>query len=325
MAAPSSRRRPVPFLVGLVLILAALPVGWFVFLREPPVPTPPSTPPPVVVAPVEPAKAVELVLSDFDGTVDVRHGDGAWGPATRNMPLRPTDVVRTGDNSFAVLVNGDLAEVRLEDGTEVSVAALTDSLSRFFLNNGEATATVRGRANKRHTFELKAKGGDAEASTTGGTFTMTNNGAGTVSVGTRAGDVKLTGKEGKFVIVRAGQRSTILPGQAPSEPAAIPSTVFLKMAWPDDKALRKRTVTVTGDTDPGSRVVVDGVLVPTDKDGHFEREVALKEGRNTVKVVARGVGGVRQEDQRDVLVDTKAPRMQVKTEDLWKRAGDAPP
>ena len=321
MAAPSSRRRQVPFLVGLVLILAALPVGWFVFLRELPPPTrPPAPVPPVAAATVK--KAVELELSEIEGLVEVRHGAGEWTPATKGMALRATDVVRTGDGAYAVLVNGEAVEVRMAAGTEVSVEELTDSLSRLLLGNGMATTTVR--SGQRHTFELKTTGSDAVARTEGGTFTMTNNGLGTVSVGTRDGEVALLGK-GKVVIVRAGQQSIVRPGKEPTEPAPVPGSLLLKVAWPGEKELRKHELVVTGQTDPGNRVEVEGVVVRADQEGRFERKVVLPEGTSAVKVRAMGVGGLVGEEQRDVVVDTKPPAMKVQPGALWKTPKGAVP
>ncbi|RKH41182.1 FecR domain-containing protein [Corallococcus sicarius] len=314
MAAPSSRRRQVPFLVGLVLILAALPVGWFVFLRELPPPTPPPAPVPTVAA-AEAKKAVELELSDIEGLVEVRHGvAGAWAPATKGMALRATDVVRTGDGAYAVLVNGEAVEVRMASGTEVSVEELTDSLSRLLLANGMATTTVR--SGQRHTFELTT-GSEVVARTGGGTFTMTNNGKGTVSVGTRDGEVALLGN-GKVVIVRAGQQSIVRPGKEPTEPAPVPGSLLLKVAWPGDKALRQHELVVTGKTDPGNRVEVEGVVVHADNEGRFERKVVLPEGPSAVKVRAMGVGGLVGEEKRDVVVDTKPPKVRLTPEAIWK-------
>ncbi|RKG91991.1 hypothetical protein D7V97_41350 [Corallococcus sp. CA053C] len=325
MAASSSRKRQVPFLVGLVLILAALPVGWFVFLRELPAPTPPPVAEPKVAV-AEPKKAVELELKDIDGLVEVRHGrDGAWTRAEKGMSLRATDMVRTGNGAYAVLVNGEAVEVRMAAGTEVSVEELTDSLSRLLLANGMATTTVR--SGMRHTFELKTTDKEdkdaAVARTGGGTFTMTNNGKGTVNVGTRDGEVTLTGN-GKVVIVRAGQQSIVRPGEAPSEPAPVPSSLLLKVEWPgDDKELRQRELVVKGQTDPGNRVEVEGKPIHADKDGHFEQEVVLKEGRNDVKVRVLGVGGLVGEDQRKLAVDTTPPVTTLGK--LRKTAKVAPP
>ncbi|MBN8467295.1 FecR domain-containing protein [Corallococcus exiguus] len=309
MAASPSHRRQAPFLIGLVLILAALPVGWFVFLREPPAPLPPSEPPRRVVTDAEAKakKAVELVLSSFEGTVDVKHGEaGTWEPASKDMRLRPTDVVRTGRGSWAVLLNGESVELRMEAETEISVEEISNELSKVMLSSGLATATVRGRSNVRHTFVLKAKNGNAEASTSQGTFTMSNNGKGTVSVGTREGDVKLSDKEGKYVIVRAGQRSIVRPGKGLSEPEPIPSTVFLKMEWPTGEQ-RQREVTVVGRTDPFNRVTVDGVSVFANEDGTFKLDVPLAEGSNLVKVAAVGVGGARQDAQHELTLVPPPP------------------
>lgn len=316
MAASSSRKRQVPFLVGLVLILAALPVGWFVFLRE----LPPPTPPPVVAstqAAPEPKKAVELELREIDGLVEVRHGSsGAWTRAEKGMPLRATDMVRTGDGAYAVLVNGEAVEVRMAAGTEVSVKELTDSLSSLLLGNGMATTTVR--SGTRHTFELKTTDGNAVARTSGGTFTMTNNGKGTVSVGTRDGEVTLLGK-GKVVIVRAGQQSIVRPDAGPSDPAPVPTSLLLNVAWPgDDKELRQHELVVAGQTDPGNRVEVEGKPIHADQNGHFEQKVVLKEGRNDVKVRVVGVSGLVGEAQHAVVVDTKPPRpIDVNPKKLW--------
>ena len=327
MAAPPSRRRQAPFLIGLVLILAALPVGWFVFLREPPAPVTPSAPP-RAVTPVEVKKAVELVLSSFEGSVDVRHGDGPWEPARKDMPLRPTDVVRTGRGSWAVVLNGESVELRMEAETEISVEELSNELSKVMLSSGLATATVRGRPNVRHTFILKAKGAEAEASTAQGTFTMSNNGKGTVSVGTREGDVKLSDKEGRYVIVRAGQQSIVRPGQGPSAPAPIPSTVFLKMEWPAAKQ-RKSEVVIAGRTDPNNRVTVGGVSVFADDMGQFTLGVPLAEGDNTVHVSAVGAGGARQDAQQKLTLvpppSKKPPPLEVDTRVFGESANGTSP
>ncbi|RKG91029.1 FecR domain-containing protein [Corallococcus terminator] len=329
MAASSSRSRQAPFLAAVVLILAALPVGWFVFLREPPAPPQPPTPMDAgTVQPVQ-VKRVDLELSTFEGTVEVRHGEkGEWVPAEKGMALRPTDAVRTGDGSYAVLVNGETFEVRMDAGTAVSVEELTTSLSRLLLDNGSATATVRG--GKRHSFELTAKNGNAKASTSSGTFTMSNNGAGTVSVGTREGEVELRG-EGKVVIVRPGQQSIVRPGQAPSEPAPVPTSILLKVNWPAE-VLPQRELIVIGHTDPGNQVEVNGAMVTADETGRFERKVALAEGSNDVQVRARGVGGGVGKDQAKVTVKVPPvkpppvkPVIEVNPKALWeKTSGGAP-
>ncbi|NTX01910.1 FecR domain-containing protein [Myxococcus sp. CA040A] len=322
MAEPRPSRRQTPFFVGLALILAALPLGWFIFLREPPPPPPPPAPPVVSApAPVVP-KAMELELTEVTGTVEVKEGDGTWRTASVGMALRRHDKVRTNDGSYAVLIGGEAVEFRMDPGTEVSVEELTASVSRILLANGMATAVVR--PGKRHTFEVKAAQSDAVATLQeAGAFTMSNNGQGTVAVGTREGEVTLLG-QGKVVIVRAGQQSVIRPGQAPSEPAAVPTSLLLKVDWPSERTRREKDLVVRGQTTPGSRVQVNDVRVLADADGRFERKVKLREGSNTVDVRAVGVGRVEQHEKAELIVDTRPPSLKTDP-DIWNQASDAAP
>jgi hypothetical protein len=319
MADSAPSRRQTPFLIGLLLILAALPAGWFVFLREPP---PPPPPPPVATPAPEVKKPLELEITEVSGTVEVLHADGTWRAATVGTALRQNERVRTQDGSYAMLIGGEAVEVRMDPGTEVSVEQLTESVSRLLLSNGMATAVVR--PGRRHTFEVKAANADAVARLEqSGAFTMSNNGRGTVAVGTREGEVTLLG-QGKVVIVRAGYQAVIRPGQAPSEPAPVPSSLLLKVDWPADRTRRERELVVRGQTDPGSRVEVDGVAITPDAQGRFERKVVLREGRNTVDVHAVGVGRIEQRERREVVVDTTPPPLKPDTQDIWNQANDAP-
>lgn len=324
MADSAPPRRQTPFFVGLLLILAALPAGWFVFLREPPPPPPPPRPPMAPRAP-EVKKPLELEITEVSGTVEVLHADGTWRAATVGTALRQNERVRTQDGSYAMLIGGEAVEVRMDPGTEISVEQLTESVSRLLLATGMATAVVR--PGLRHTFEVKAANADAVATLEqSGAFTMSNNGRGTVAVGTREGEVTLLG-QGKVVIVRAGQQAVIRPGQAPSEPAPVPSSLLLKVDWPAGRTRRERELLVRGQTDPGSRVEVDGVAITPDAQGRFERKVVLREGRNTVDVHAVGVGAVgvgriEQRERQEVVVDTTPPALKPDTQDIWNQAND---
>ncbi|MBN1208178.1 MAG: FecR domain-containing protein [Myxococcaceae bacterium] len=318
MAGTSPPRRQTPFILGLVLILAALPLGYFLFLHQPP---PPPPPPPAPVAPppvVEqaPEKPVQLEISKVSGTVEVRRGDGAWEAARPGVALNASDSVRTKDGSYAVLIGGEAVEVTMEAGTEVSVELLRDSLSQVLLGSGMATATVR--PGTKHTIEVKATGSDAVARTTEGTFTISNDGAGTVAVGTREGEVSFVGN-GKVVIVRAGQQSVVRPGASgPSEPTQVPSSLLRKVRWPAAQQ-NKREITVQGEAEPGSRLELAGQSFSPNQDGSFTRTVPLKEGTNQVEIKATSVGGTRQEASQKFVVDTKPPSVKVKLP--WGNSG----
>ncbi|MCY1079390.1 hypothetical protein [Archangium lansingense] len=309
MDAPRSPRRSAPFLIGLIVILAALPLGYFFFLHQPPAPPPPTPAPPTGPEAPLPQAAPEklpmaLKLEEVRGTVEVRRGGGQWRTASVGEALHPSDAVRTREGSYAVIIGGEAVEVRMEAGAEISVEELTDSF-RFLLGNGMTTARLKLGAGQ--TLEMKAAGSDAVARTEGGTFTMSNNGAGTVALATLVGEVAFSGQR-KVVIVRAGQQSIIRPGRGPTEPTPIPSSLLLKVNWP---AHPQRKVRVSGQTDPGNQVAMGGRIIPTDEEGRFSQVLPLREGPNSVQVQALSVGGLRQEEKRDLTLDTTPPSVKV--------------
>ena len=159
---------------------------------------------------------MELKLEQIEGTVQVRRGGGEWSAAQVGDDLRASDAVRTLEGSYAVIIGGEAVKVRMEPGTEVSVQELTDSLSRLMLENGMTRVNVNPGTHQ--TFEMRAAKSDAVARTTGGVFTLSNNGSGTVALATLEGDTTFSGQH-KVVIVHAHQQSVIRPGQQPSEPA----------------------------------------------------------------------------------------------------------
>jgi ferric-dicitrate binding protein FerR (iron transport regulator) len=309
---PSPPRKSWTFVLAVLAILAALPVGYFLFLRG----TPAPAPPPVTTPPPPPGpKKMELIVAEVGGTVERKQPDGAWVPIAQGTPLKPSDAVRTGGGSYAVLVGGEAYEVRMEAGTEVSVADITETISQLLLNNGMATARVLGRS--RHSFEVKAAGSDAVAKARSGKFTISNNGQGTVAVGTAEGEVELVGS-GKVVIVRAGQQSIVVPGKPPSEPERIPGSLLLKVAFPTEKQINKRKLVLAGEAEPGAVVEVQGTPVAVDNEGRFRTELALKEGRNALQVKTRAVGGLTAQQSKEVVVDTTPPKLGV-DKDLWTK------
>lgn len=309
-----TKRSSLPFALGLVAILAILPLAWWLFLREPP---PAPLPPPVPVQAARDAgpAARELKLAEVSGTVEVRRGlDGGWEPAAPGTRLAPSDGVRTTNGSYAVLVGDEYWEVKIEPGTEVGIGELSESISRLLLERGMARAKVKGGG--RHSFEVRAAASDAVATTDGGVFTMATNGQGTVAVGAESGEVVFAGA-GRVVIVKAGQQSIVKPGEGPSEPAPVPSSLLLKVALPGRSTLNTPKVVVKGAAEPGALVEVQGAVVRVDDQGRFEAPVTLKEGQNRVEVRAKTVGGNAAASTHELELDTtvKAP---VIDKNLWK-------
>ena len=305
----------VRFTLILIAIAAMVPLAWWLFLSDPP-----PGPPHVIALPPSAAvdagpRPVEIRLGELTGTVQIRKGlDGGWQDAKPGDALLPSDGVRTTDGSYAVLVGGETWEVKMEPGTEVGIGELKESITRLLLESGMARATVKGAG--RHTFEVRAQGSDATASTDGGVFTIASNGKGTVAVGTQSGEVSFGGA-GRVVIVRAGQQSIVKPGQPPSAPITIPSSLLLKVSLPSRKTINTPRLLLKGDVQPGAMVEVQGKIVTVDDRGHFEVPISLKEGRNGLSVKARSVGGTEAKASGSVELDTtvKAPTIDP---GLWK-------
>ena len=296
--------------VALILLVALIAGAWL--LLRAPVQAPPPPAPVVVEEPVEEPEAIELQLMHVEGDVEVRSPDGAWRAAQAGEQLEPADSVRTGAEGRAVMGSSAAYEVQLDPGTHISVEALTHSISRLLLERGMATANVR---EQRHVFEVAAAGSDAVARSDDGSFTVSNDGTGTVAVASHRGEVELSGA-GRLVVVRAGQQSLVLAGKAPTEPAPIPESLLLKVQWPQQGTLRRRRLVVAGESDPGTRIEIDGEPITVGADGRFASEIELREGRNPLRVRARGVGGQERELEHEVQVDTTAPKVGL-DRDLW--------
>ncbi|MBI3184127.1 MAG: FecR domain-containing protein [Myxococcales bacterium] len=294
------------FYLAVGLILLALPLAYVLLLEQeaPDLPAP-SRPP------------QELKLKAAQGSVQVRKGNGEWMAAQVGELLRSSDGVRTADGSYAVLVGGEMYEVTMEPGTEVSVGELSDSISRLMLANGMATAKVKGKG--KHTFEVKSSTGDALARTGDGTFSISSNGAGTVAVGTREGEVQFLGS-GKIVIVRAGQQSIIRPGQGPTEPTEIPSSLLLKVDLPKEPVVSSPKLVVAGQVEPGSHLQIAEKTVRVGPDGRFSHTLRLAEGANQVGVKAKSVGALTAESHHQPRLDTRVEATSIDP-NLWGSPG----
>jgi hypothetical protein len=151
---------------------------------------------------------------------------------------------------------------------------------------------------------------------------MSNDGKGTVAVGTSAGEVTFKGN-GKVVIVRAGKQSVVRPGSdGPSAPVDIPASLLRKVTWPSTRQ-NKREIIVQGEAEPGTRLEIAGETFSPGQDGAFARKVVLKEGENDVKLKVSSVGGNKEEASQKFNVDTKAPTFKVKVP--WGNAGGQTP
>lgn len=248
----------------------------------------------------------EMIVSSTRGTVQVRHGDdGAWVDALPGQKLSPEDSVRAGRNAEATIGMGDGVEVKLSPRSELRVRELSEAVARVRLDEGHVIATVDD--GKGRVLRVQAKGSDAEAESKGGTFGVVTDGRGQLAVATTTGTVKLTAK-GESVDVGAGQTSTVIAGGAPSAPAALPSSLFLKIGALAATQTNQTSTTVSGTTSPGALVRVGDQTTTSDSKGRFAMKVPLRDGKNELAVEVQDAAG-RTEDKRlpPVLVDRQKP------------------
>jgi hypothetical protein len=280
------------FLGGAVaVILSTLGVSYWVFFVRPGQKTEEA----------RPTAPETLVVTAQSGKVEVSGPDGAWRPAQPGTLLNANDRVRTDDDGEAQLRASDGSVVRLYPATEARVAELRRELKRLTLGAGMLEAEVADDQSRVFEVELDNQGGVAR--TRGASFTATSNGAGTAAVASRRGEVILSAR-GREVVLRTGQWARIKPGEAPEAPAPLPSSLFLKVAWPE-KALRNRKMEIAGETTPGARVSVDGKWVQVGADGRYKRVIQVPDGVHTLRVHAVDVAGH--------AVDEKSPRIVVDT------------
>ncbi|RMH38032.1 MAG: hypothetical protein D6689_20385 [Deltaproteobacteria bacterium] len=247
-----------------------------------------------------PAGGVAWVV-DVTGVVERATSGGRWTPVAAGDTLSVDDVLRTGTLGRVTIAVGD-AEVRLDPDTVFAVSALTDAVTRVQLGEGRIAATVRDGGRR---FGVAVRGSDAVAETAAGAFSVLSAGHGDATVAATRGEVTLSANR-RTVTVRAGQQSVVAPGSAPTAPAPIPPSLFLKVKAPG-RVARSREVTLRGRTAPGAVIRINGERVAVDPSGAFEHSVALREGRNRVDVETRDATGRARTSQVDVEVDTTGP------------------
>jgi hypothetical protein len=288
-------RAGVLLVVGAVIVgVGAIAAAYFALFtrREQRSESPPPPPP------------VALTMSAVDGTVEVHRG-GAWAPARVGERLAASDRVRTGEDGQATLRLPDGSMVRLEAATETQVQTLSRALNRIRLGSGGMQADIADDPERLFQVDLDDEG--ATARTRGAAFGVTATSRGNAAVAAMRGEVAVSAR-GREVVLRSGQFTRVAPGAPPTDAAMLPSSLLLKVTWPggDKGRLRSAAAVVTGQTDPGSRIVVQGRHAAVDSDGRYRAEVTLREGANHVTVRARDAAGRQREERSPPLtLDTQ--------------------
>jgi hypothetical protein len=281
-----------------------------------------ATDPTTTTTPAAAAAVPNALLSQARGTVQIRKGTdekAPWVDVAAGTVLSADDSLRAGRNAEATITMGDGVEVRLSPRSELRVRELSEAVARVRLDEGHVTATVDNGKNR--VLRVQTKGGDAEAESRGGTFGVVTDGRGQLAVATTTGTVKLSA-HGETVDVAAGQASTVTAGSAPTAPAEVASSLFLKIGALAATQTNQTSTTVMGTTTPGALVRSGDQVTTADSRGRFAMRVPLRDGKNDLAVEVQDASG-RREDKRlpPVVVDRVKPKIDAAVQ--W--GGDAGP
>jgi len=245
-----------------------------------------------------------LVLAEVDGAVNVTGATGAPAAGVAGRALDPLDRISTGEGARAVLELGGETRIRLGPESTVQVVAIDEEGVEIELEEGALQATVRPDAGA---VRLASRG--RRALVTDGEVAMAVLPDEVLIFEATRGDVMLGGIVGASVLEEG---SRLVVGEADHvEIGAIPAEMLLAVQWPENPRTRQGTMEVSGRTEPGARVRVEGsagvVETRADDRGAFRVEIPLYEGENPVKVEAIGLLGRKVEVTGLVERDQSGP------------------
>ncbi len=260
--------------------------------------------------PGEPQVRATAVVISRKGKVELQRGMlGGWSDAEVGDRLAPSDALRTHEGEAEVGVDGVKMRVH-----EASALRLKDANSRWL------RAQVRGAVESevepgKGSVDVEVEGSDTRAHSQGGHFFVTADGRGVVAVAAVTGSVNLT-SHGRQVEVRPGTVSRVA-GVGPEDASPALRRVLLSVRWPQERATSKDTVPVSGKVEAGSRVFIQGQPIPVEPGGSFRADVPLRDGKQTVAVVAIDAMGRRKQVDTTIVRDQSTPTVRVKRK-LWQ-------
>lgn len=262
-----------------------------------------------------------LSVAELQGRVEIAGAEGKWSSAEVGAIIAARDRIRTGENARVLLVRPGSFSVVLDAASEFRVRELTEGASRFLLRQGMIEARVLPDPARRFTVDAE----QASARTHAGTFRMSVDRQGVVSVGTRQGKVEVEAA-GKIVEVQPGYLTRVMKGKRPADPIKVPARLFLRVKWPRHRELSRRRMLVAGRTEPGSRIRINDTAVLVDSRGRFRKVIVLKEGRNRVHVQAYDAAWRKSGmTSPPIIVDTRPDAFQIKTSPaMWKKKKKPP-
>jgi hypothetical protein len=160
------------------------------------------------------------VLSTADGNVQVmKSGAAGWLPGEMGMALGPDDKIRTETGGHAAVTFFEGSTVELEEGTEISLAELSQAGTvnhiKVKQQIGNTVSRVKKLVDPASSYEVETVA--AIASVRGTTIHVYVDESGRTVVGNEEGVVAVDA-QGVEVILPEGTHSTIVPGESPGEP-----------------------------------------------------------------------------------------------------------
>jgi Glucodextranase, domain B len=276
--------------------------------------TPAGTTTPVAVSgplpPGAPQVRASAVVISRRGKVELQRGpEGGWADAQVGDRLAPSDALRTQAGEAEVGVSG--VKMRVHEASAVRLKDANDRWMRAQVRGSIESEVEPGKGE----VDVEVEGSDARAHSLGGHFFVTADGRGVVAVAAVTGSVNLT-SHNKHVEVKPGTVSRVAGAMVEDATPAL-RRVLLSVRWPEERATSKDTVPVSGKVEAGSRVFIQGQPVPVEPSGSFRADVPLRDGKQTVAVVAIDPLGRRKQVDTTIVRDQSSPTVTVKKK-LWQ-------
>jgi hypothetical protein len=252
-------------------------------------------------------------VTEATGRVETQRS-GKWILVVSGDVLTQDDLVRTGIGR-AILRRGS-TEIELRDRVEIRLDSISQAGASVDLRRGRVVAHV-GRSGDNVAI-TSARTRTANEGDSPARFVVTTDDHGRVAVATTEGSARFE-SAGRSVVVQAGNTTRAESGRPPSDPEKISEEIFLSVVWPIGDR-REDKVSLTGRTDPGGLVRVNGVAAEVDHAGHFVASVPVHVGANAVDVEVEDMAGrTKHESQEIRKIPTRPPLLTPVPTELWKK------
>lgn len=250
----------------------------------------------------------------IDGRVMVVGPSGEAVEARTGQAVEQGSSIQTDATSRSAVRIQGATVVNVDEDTAVVIDTITSRSAKLTIERGRVRADVAEDSGQ--TVEFGAKNTDARVRSSGGRLAVAADGYGAMQVTSESGTSEVSAG-GETVELAAGEQ-VVVTGDEISEIMDVPESLLLKVAWPElpEGATRSERVPVQGQASPGTVLDVNGQAVAVKADGHWQTEVALEEGSNTIKVRARDAKH-DEETSWEIKRDTRGPPLQA-GKGVWK-------